>query len=89
MANPVFVDCPEGAWTKVATDVTSGVIHKVTEAPAEYLQTYKMTGVAAPTLVGEGVMIFENSRSEVISATAGIDIYIWAVDQAGRVRADL
>jgi hypothetical protein len=48
-----------------------------------------MTGEAAPTLKSEGVPLFRKSNQESISATAGIDVYVWAVLKAGKVRVDL
>ena len=89
MANPVLVACAKGAWTKVATNVQTGFIHKVSGAPNGYLQTYRDTGDAAPTLETQGVVAFENSGTEAILATAGIDVYIWAQNAAGEVRVDL
>lgn len=89
MANPVVVAIPKDGFTKVATNVTTGLIQKLSSAPDTYLQTYRLTGVAAPTLQSEGALAFENSHTEVIEATAAIDVYIWATGKAGSVRADL
>ena len=88
MANPVFVTCAKDAWTKVATNVQTGFVHMVLGANG-YLQAYVDTTDPAPTLETQGVVAFENSGTEAISATAGIDIYIWAHDKAGKVRVDL
>jgi len=89
MANPVFVDCIEDQWTKVATNVTSGVLHKVTEKPYEYLQTYRLTGGAAPVLKSDGVLAFIDNRYELISSSVAIDVYIYAITGRGRVRVDV
>lgn len=89
MADPVLVDCPEGQWTKVATNVTSGNIRKISYTPDVYLETYRLTGSAAPTLESEGRRLFEISGSAVISASAAIDVYIWPKEQDGKVRVDL
>lgn len=43
MANPVLIDCPEGQWTKVATNVTSGIIHVTSESPAKDLAGNNVT----------------------------------------------
>lgn len=86
MANPVIVPCPEGQWTKVATDVTSGVIHVINEAPEKYSQTYRDTGDTAPTTFDEAVP-FE--KELLISASAAIDVYVWPLIEAGEVRVDL
>jgi len=89
MANPIFVTCTKGVWTKVATNVTTGLIHKVDLTPYEYLQTYRDTGDPAPTLKSDGVPAFEGKRTELISATAGIDIYLYPIIDNGRVRVDI
>ena len=87
MANPVFVVCAADAWTKVATNVQTGFVHKVSGANG-YLHAYVVTTGPAPTLETEGVVAFENSTTEPINATAGIDVYIWAHGAAGKVRVD-
>lgn len=89
MANPVFVECLADTWTKVATNVVSGQLHKASKDPERYLQTYRQTGDVAPTLESEGVPAFVNSDTEEISAGEGIDVYIYAVSNTGNVRADL
>lgn len=86
MANPVIVPCPAGEWTKVATNVTSGQIHIKDTRPGVYLQTYRTSGEAAPTVQAEGVAIV--GPSVPVQATAGIDVYIWPVGAAGSVRVD-
>lgn len=90
MADPVFVNCTEGAWTKVATNVVTGKIWKVNTIPI-YLHTYRDTGGAAPTLQSDGVLIFQEEEStfEEISAANQIDVYIWPIGGDGRVRVDL
>jgi len=89
MANPIFVDCVKNTWTKVATNVITGLIHKFDPTPYEYLQTYRETGDPAPTLRSDGVVAFEDSKSEVISAIAGIDVYLYPIIDNGRVRVDI
>lgn len=90
MANPVLVTCTKDTWVKVATNVTVGQVHKMTEAPAQYNHTYRDTGEAAPTLKSEGVQIFiKNENSIPIAAEAGIDVYIMALEADGIVRVDL
>ena len=88
MSNPVFVECPAGAWTKIATSVVTGFVHKIIHT-RRYLQTYKETGETAPTLKAEGVGLFLESNTEEISSSSPIDIYVWCVGDAGRVRVDL
>lgn len=91
MANPVYPQaCTKNAWTKVATNVTTGVLH-IKQSGVRYLSTYRMTGVAAPTEKAEGAPMFiENPYREYISASAGIDVYVWADgDIDGVLRVDL
>lgn len=90
MGNPVFVDCPKDVWTKVATNVVTGMIWKVKNVNV-YLQTFRVTGDPAPTSRSDGVAIFRDNEPdyEIISATSGIDIHIFPVGKNGRVRVDL
>jgi hypothetical protein len=86
MADPVLTACPQGVWTKVATNVTTGMIHVISLKPNKYHQTYRDTTGVAPTTLDEGVP-FEGSLQ--ISAAAGIDVYVWATGDDGNVRVDL
>ena len=86
MANPVLVACPEGQWTKVATNVTVGVINVTNEAPAKYVQTYRLTGDPAPADFTEAVP-FEDEL--LISSSSAIDVYIWPQEEAGEVRVNV
>lgn len=88
MANPQFISLPAGLWLPVAINVTAGQIHKVLSGPT-YLQTYRMTGQAAPTLKSDGVIWDALQNHLEISASAEIDVYIWCDGAAGRVRVDL
>lgn len=89
MANPILVDCSQGEWTKVATNVTTGQVHRINKKPSMYLQTYRMTGNDSPTARTEGIPLFINSESEEISAAAGIDVYVMAIGNDGQVRVDV
>lgn len=89
MANPIIVTCDENVWTKVATNVTEGQVKKIDNKPHRYLETYRMTGNAAPTDREEGIPAFMTAYSELISASAGIDVYIMAIGDNGKVRVDL
>lgn len=86
MANPAIINCPVGEWTLVATDVTTGVVHILTTSPSRYLHTYRDTADPAPTTQPEGVS-FDTPLT--ISASAGIDVYIWCLIKSGSVRVDL
>ncbi len=85
MANPVIVPCPEGAWTKVATNVTTGTVHIINESPDKYTHTYRDTTAAAPTTQAEAIPF--NVSLEIQNST-GIDVYIWPLGAAGEVRVD-
>lgn len=89
MANPLKVACPAGVWTKVATAVTSGVILKQNNRPSSYIQTYRLTGEAAPANEDDAGPIFERSDYAEIGHNAAIDVYIKAKGAAGAVRVDL
>jgi hypothetical protein len=86
MANPVIVACPADAWTKVATNVTAGNVY-VLDQSVEYLSTYRMTTDPAPTARTEGIKL--DPPGQPISAAAGIDVYVYAITNAGSVRVDL
>ncbi len=88
MSNPVFIDCPAGAWTPIAIAVVTGFVHRKDHSPT-YLQTFKQTGEAAPTLLSDGVGLFLESNVEEISSNSLVDVYVWCVGAAGRIRADL
>lgn len=94
MANPLTVSCPADVWTKVATNATAGMVHKFYDDddiadPTAYLQTYRVSGEAAPTSKDEGVVCFYESNSEIIESSYGIDVYIMPIDRAGSVRVDI
>lgn len=90
MADPILVEIPKDVWTKVATGVTNGMIHKKASINSVYLQTYRETGGTAPTLIDEGVELFKgNELSEEINMSVPIDVYIRCVGADGKVRVDL
>ena len=86
MADPLKVACPKDAWTKVATNVTTGIIHITDTTPNVYLQTYRDTGGPIPAN-NDGAVPFNTPLQ--ISASAGIDVYIQPVGKVGSVRVDL
>lgn len=86
--NPEFIAIPADSWTKVATAVTTGQIWKA-QSTAAYLQTYRLTGETAPTDRSEGMKLFSNSDSEIIDSSDPIDVYVFAIGEAGRIRADV
>ena len=101
MGNPLVVDInTEWAWQKVATAVTTGIIHRLTTV-VDYYQTYRLTGVAAPTtptlgtLPEEAVKLFEESSSESINSSESIDVYVMVkydntlAGRDGKIRVDV
>jgi hypothetical protein len=69
--------------------VTTGFIKKSFKDPNMYLETYRVTGQAAPTLKTEGCPCFEQSNTEEIRSSSGIDVYIMSIDYKGKVRVDV
>ena len=101
MADPNVVDIStEWVWQKVATNVLTGLINRLTTT-VYYYQTYRLTGTAAPavptqgTIPEEAVRIFDQSSQEEISALAAIDVYIMCAnsdddaDDVGKIRVDI
>lgn len=86
MADPLVVACPKDVWTKVATGVTTGVVHILSLKPDNYLQTYRVTTNPAPTDLVDAVP-FDTPLQ--ISAAAAIDVYVQCLGNAGSVRVDL
>ena len=90
MPNPVEVNCTADTWQLVATNVTDGFIKRLSNAPNAYLETYRLTGQAAPTSRNEGSKCFiETDQLDIDSPLAGIDVYIMALGSRGRVRRDV
>lgn len=87
--DPAIVTCTLDTWVKVADAVTSGIIHKVSNAPTIYKQTYRVAANPAPTDDTDAVAAFVDGAPLAISADATIDVYIKAKGSAGSVRVDL
>jgi hypothetical protein len=86
MANPIKVDVPKNTWTKVATNVTAGVIKIRDYQSSDYFSTYRMTGNPAPTGdQTETTSTQIKSPEMIISATAGIDVYLYCYEKDGSV----
>jgi hypothetical protein len=88
MASPSIVSCPAGAWTKVADNVTAGVVYVFSNEP-QYLHTWRDHGDPAPTLITEGVGMNEGIEGNRIEMDRAIDVYVWCVGAAGSVRVDV
>jgi hypothetical protein len=87
MANPVVVDCVADTWTLAASSVTTGHIYIKSNVPRMYRHTYVKAGEAAPTDELTSHAFLKESRS--ISASAPIDVYIKAVDAAGKILVEV
>jgi hypothetical protein len=93
MPDPNFVTVTKGQAELVASNVTTGQVHKVKPGSpgAQYFHTYVLTGNPAPTTQDEfRVKAFVESDTELISANAPIDVYLWLdSDEDGIVRVDI
>ena len=92
--NPQYpIIAPSGTWTKIATNVTFGLIHLMGRSSGGiYLQTYRVTGDPAPTPsdYSEGVRMFiEHAAVEEISSPESIDVYVFSVNEQGTFRLDV
>jgi hypothetical protein len=87
MANPLMVDCPVDIWTKVATNVTAGSVLISRNTGPTYIQTYRLTGEAAPINEDDAILI--EQPGEKIESLLGIDVYVKAKNEDGEVRVDL
>ena len=68
MAASAPISCTANTWVKVATGVTSAVIHKLSTSPNVYKQTYVETAAAAPTDDTNAVLAFSCADSFIFSA---------------------
>jgi len=89
MANPVEINLTANVYTKVATDVTGGYAKKLSNSPAKYLETYRLTGQPVPTNRTEGAEMFVGTNKDEIESPVGIDCYIMPIGADGKVRMDL
>lgn len=86
---PAVIACPADVWTKVATNVTTAALHRLSVAPNVYMQTYRGTGEAAPINNNDAAIMFSASPDEeLISNDVAIDVYVQPVGVAGSVRLD-
>jgi hypothetical protein len=82
------ITCTADTWVKIATGVTSAVIHKLSVSPNVYKQTYVATTDPAPTDDLNAVLAFGDCNSFIFSESESSDIYIKAVRVDGSVRVD-
>ncbi len=101
MSNPLVVDInTEWVWQKIATAVVSGNIYRLS-TDVNYYQTFRLTGVAAPSapvlgaIPEEAVKMFDINDPEPIGHSEPIDVYIMVqydntlVLRNGKVRLDV
>jgi hypothetical protein len=89
MANPAIVPCPANVWTKVATGVKVGNIW-VKDRPKNggyMMHTYRLTTDPAPANETESMPILDQGIR--IDHSVLIDVYIYALHDAGSVRVDV
>ena len=73
----------EKVWTKIADNVTSGIIRLPVQSGAfSFVYTNRTAGGSAPsdadgTDAGKALPLFENSRDMEISNSVGIDVYTY------------
>jgi hypothetical protein len=84
---PSVIDIPAGnTMTPVATNVTTGYVHAMTQS-VKYVQFYTATGDTAPTDKSEAVAFDDGIE---IRSSTGIDVYVGvASGTPGKVRIDL
>lgn len=87
MSSPVYQFCTANTWKLVASNVTSCEIKKYFTG-VEYLVAIREHGDDAPTRQTQGSKIFINSDTAIISNENYIDIYIFAIDENGKVLID-
>ena len=97
MADPVVFN--EWEWTKLATSVTSVVLHKKQDG-MQYFHTLRISGDTAPPsfiaeeVPAEAVRIFQVIPTEVIKAQYAFDLYVFAVNddklatRQGQIKVD-
>jgi len=87
MADPSLVTLTANTWVKVATNVTAGIIqNRLTDN--QVYHTYRMTGNTAPIGTAEGIL-WNTDLDLVIKSDYGIDVYLYSVGVAGKVRVNV
>ena len=88
MASPNVIALPAGEWTKVATNVTHGVIDRLSGASPAIQATYRMNREAAPEDLADASLM--DGDQIIIQAPAGIDVYLYASGEtAGSVKVSV
>jgi len=88
-ASLTLLDLPADVWVKVASEVTTGVIQKISSLPNVYWQTYRFLGEPGPVDDSDKVVLFGDSNTENISSDVFIDVYVKAVGRNGEVRINI
>jgi hypothetical protein len=83
MANPVSIDCPKGVYTKIATNVTTGITHVSDGFTQKILVTNRLTGEAAPAndITSWPLLI----PKDIIDSSAAIDVYVKPMEKAFKI----
>ncbi len=90
MANPQKININANQWTKVADNVTNGLITIRQWQPSRYYQTYRVTGDPAPTGdQNEDTSTVTTGQEVNISALEAIDVYMYCKDFDGEVVVSL
>jgi len=78
MAAPTHPTLTEGQWNLIAENTSTGIITQL-KGNFTFWGTYVVAGAAAPldALKDISPVLFQESNEEEISATEGIDVYIW------------
>ena len=93
MAKPVILACPKDVWTLVnpLAGINQGVLY-IKKTNANYFQTYRPTGDAAPTddlptKNLEGIRL--KTGGNLVQDVDLIDVYIYCTREDGELRVDL
>ena len=84
MADPVVINCPADVWTLVATGLTDGTIHIISNEPDAYYQTHRDTLTAAPTDLSDAITF----KSQLTIRSTPVDMYVQPAGKDGVVRVE-
>ena len=85
-SNPDTVTCTKDAWVKAADSVENCVIHKMDNKPSRYFHTYRVEDDTAPSDLSDAVEF--DTPQVLCNFDEPCDVYIFAKDDAGKVRVD-
>lgn len=84
-ATPVEITCTADTFVLIASAVTTGRIHKLSNLPNVYIMVTRKAGDPAPTDEIGSWLIFDRGNTETISDSAAIDVYIKARRVDGKI----